>query len=152
MFAKYVNNQQREGQAVNNDINKIVVVKYSMNRTYLCVSWSWRRNFFPYCFKICNKRKWQPWIVAVYWSLERQMHCNCRKHIQCEGPEVRCWFWSLQRKMYAKYIKKSTTWGSVCIQRNKQNSSSKILNESHSPLCWFITKMQCLPVFLENMW
>ena len=41
----------------------------------------------------------------VYWLLERQMYCNCWKHIQCEGPALRCWFWLLQRKMYEKYVK-----------------------------------------------
>ena len=49
MYAKYVNNQQRELQAINDDIKKIAVVKYSMNCTYLCVSWSRRRNGCPYC-------------------------------------------------------------------------------------------------------
>ena len=38
MYAKYVNNKQREGQAIKDDIKKIAVVKFSMNRTYLCVS------------------------------------------------------------------------------------------------------------------
>ena len=66
--------------------------------------------------------------VAVYWSLERKMYCNCWKHIQCEVPAVRCRFWSLQRKIYAKYIWKSTTWGSGSIRRDEQNGSSKILN------------------------
>ena len=99
MYAKYVNNQQRKGRAVNNDINKIAVVKSSMNWTYLCVSWWQRRNVRPYCWKICNKRKQQPWIVVVYRSLERQMYCNYWNNIPCEGPSVRCRFWLLQRKI-----------------------------------------------------
>ena len=33
MYAKYVNNQQHEGPAVNDKINKIAVVKSSMNCT-----------------------------------------------------------------------------------------------------------------------
>ena len=38
IYAKYVNNKHREGRAINKDINKIAVVKYSMHRTYLCES------------------------------------------------------------------------------------------------------------------
>ena len=38
MYAKYVNNQQREAWEINDDINKTEVVKYSMNRTYQYVS------------------------------------------------------------------------------------------------------------------
>ena len=38
MYAKNVNSQQREGPELNNKINKILVVKFSMNRTYLSVS------------------------------------------------------------------------------------------------------------------
>ena len=76
-----------------------------MNRIYLCVSWWRRRNVCPYCWKICNKIKQQPWIVAVYWSLERQIYFDYWKHIQCEGPAVRCKFWSLRCNLYAKYVK-----------------------------------------------
>ena len=49
-YVKYVNNQQREVLAVNYKINKIAVVKFSMNCTYLCVSWWRRRNVCPYCW------------------------------------------------------------------------------------------------------
>ena len=38
MYEKYVNNQQHEGMTVNDKINKIAVVKFSMNCTHLCVS------------------------------------------------------------------------------------------------------------------
>ena len=38
MYAKYINNQQREGPAVDDKINKIAVVKFSMNQTYLFVN------------------------------------------------------------------------------------------------------------------
>ena len=54
--------------------------------------------------RICDKRKGQPQIVAVYWLLERQIYCKYLNNIQCEGPAVRCSLWSLQRKMYAKYV------------------------------------------------
>ena len=37
-----------EGPLVNYKINKISVVKSSMHRTYLCVSWWRRRNVFPH--------------------------------------------------------------------------------------------------------
>ena len=52
MYAKYVNNQQREGPAVDYKINKIAVVKFSMNCTYLCVSWWKIRNVCLYCWRI----------------------------------------------------------------------------------------------------
>ena len=104
MYAKCVNNQQHEGRALNDDINKIAVVKYSTNCTYLCVSWSWRCNGCLYCLEICDKKKRQPWLVAVYRLLKQLMYCNCWKHIQCEGPAVQCRFWWLQHKIYAKYV------------------------------------------------
>ena len=90
MYAKYVNNQQREGPAVNNNINKIEVVKFPMNRTYLLVSW-WRgRNVRRIVGKICDKIKQQLWMVAVYWSLERQMYCKYLNNGQRGGPAVHC--------------------------------------------------------------
>ena len=54
--------------------------------------------------KICDKGKQQPWIVAVYFSLEWQMYCKYFNNIHFEGPAVRYRLWSLQRKMYAKYV------------------------------------------------
>ena len=51
MYEKYVNNKQRELRAINDYINKIAVLKYSMNRTYLCVSLSLIRNGCPYCLE-----------------------------------------------------------------------------------------------------
>ena len=105
MYAKYVNNQQREVLAVYDAINKISVVKSSMNSTYLSVGWSQRCNVCLYCWKVCDNVKQQPCIVAVYRSLEQQVYCKYLNNIQCEGPAVRCRFWSLQRKMYAKYVK-----------------------------------------------
>ena len=38
IYAKYVNNQQREGPAEDDKIDKIAVVKISMNWNYVCVS------------------------------------------------------------------------------------------------------------------
>ena len=90
IYAKYVNNKQREGMAVYNTINKIAVVKSSMNRTYLCVGWSRICNVFPYCCKICDNIKQQPCIVAVYRSLEQQVNCKYLNNIQCGGPAVIC--------------------------------------------------------------
>ena len=89
---------------VNKKIEKIAVVKSSMNCTYPCVSWWIRRNICPYCWKNCDKRKQQPWIVAVYRSLERQMYCKYWNNIQCEGLAIRCGFWWLQQKMYVRYV------------------------------------------------
>ena len=83
MYAKYVNNQQLEGLAVYDAINKIAVVKSSMNCTYLCVGWSQRCNVFLYCWKICDNIQQQPQIVAFYRSLERQVHCILFKYLQC---------------------------------------------------------------------
>ena len=37
---------------------------------------------------ICDVIKQQPWIVVVYWSLERQMYCKYVNNRQHEGPEV----------------------------------------------------------------
>ena len=90
MYAKYVNNQQREGLAVYDTINKIAVVKYSMNCTYLYVCWSRRCNVRLYCWKICDNIKQQPCIVAVYWSLDRQVNCKYLYNIQCDDPAVGC--------------------------------------------------------------
>ena len=70
MYAKYVNNQQREGLDVYDAINKIAVVKSSMNSNYLCVGLSLICNVCPYCWKICDNIKPKPCIVAVYRSLE----------------------------------------------------------------------------------
>ena len=81
-----------EGPPVNNKINKIAVIKSSMNRTQLFVGWWRRRNVRPYCWKICDKRKRQPWIVMFYRLLERQMYCIYFNNIQCEVPAVRCRF------------------------------------------------------------
>ena len=82
-----------EGPAVNNKINKIEVREYSTNCTYLCFGWWQRRNVCPYCWKKCGKRKQQPWIFAVYRSLERIYFCKYLNNIQCESPAVRCRFW-----------------------------------------------------------
>ena len=38
--------------------------------------------------KICDEIKQQPWIVVVYWSLERQIYCKYVNHQQREGPAV----------------------------------------------------------------
>ena len=107
-----------EGLAVNDKINKIEVEveESSMNCTYLCFGWWRRHNVRPYCWKICDKRKRKPWIVAVYRSLERQMYCKYLNNIQCEGPAVRCRFWSLQRKMYAKYLNNQQREGQAVIE------------------------------------
>ena len=37
IYAKYINNQKREKRDINKNKNQIAVVKYSMNRTYLCI-------------------------------------------------------------------------------------------------------------------
>ena len=39
---------------------------------------------------ICDVIKKQPWIVAVYRSLERQMYYKYVNNRQREGPEVQC--------------------------------------------------------------
>ena len=75
-------------------------------------------------------------------------------------------------------MKTNTVWGSsgtvyvlvvanqnICKRRkNQQRKVPAVLGaikkiavvkssmECHLPLCCFITKMQCLPVLLENMW
>ena len=90
MYAKYVKNKLHECLAVYGVINKIAVVKSSMNCTYLCVGWSQRCNVCPYCWKICDNIKQQPCIVAVYRSLEQQVHCKYLNNIQCDGPAVIC--------------------------------------------------------------
>ena len=90
IYAKYVNNQQCEGTAVNDKINKIAVVKFSINCTYLCFIWWRRRNVRQNCWKICDKIKQQTWIVAVYWSLVQQMYCKYLNNRQREVPAVRC--------------------------------------------------------------
>ena len=38
---------------------------------------------------VCDTIKQQPWIVAVYWLLERQMYCKYLNNRQREGPAVR---------------------------------------------------------------
>ena len=102
MNAKYINNQQREGRLVNGDINRITVVNPEwITLTYVLVD-DEDATFARIVGKTCKKRKRQPWIVSVYRSLERQIYCNYWNNIQCEGPSVRCRFWSFQRKMYAK--------------------------------------------------
>ena len=37
---------------------------------------------------LCDKIKQQPWIAAVYWSLQRQMYEKYDNNQQREGPEV----------------------------------------------------------------
>ena len=58
--------------------------------------------------RIGDKIKQQPWIVVVYWSLERQMYCKYENNRQCEGTTV------------LEAIK---------------NTSSMIINAFHLPLC-----------------
>ena len=60
MYAKYVNNQQREGRAINVDINRIGVVKYSMNRNYHVLVDYEDAIGARIVWKICNRRKRQP--------------------------------------------------------------------------------------------
>ena len=38
IYAKYAKNQQCDGRSIDDDINKIVLVKYSMHLTYRCES------------------------------------------------------------------------------------------------------------------
>ena len=38
--------------------------------------------------RICDEIKQQPWIVVVYWSLERQIYCRYVNNQQREGPAV----------------------------------------------------------------
>ena len=123
-----------EGPAVNNKINKIAVVESSMNRTYLCVGWWKRRNICPNCWKICDKREWQPWIVAVYRLLKRKMYCKYLNNIQCEGPAVQCRFWSLQHRMYAKYVNNQQREGPTV---NKNINKIVVVKSSmnHTYLC-----------------
>ena len=58
--------------------------------------------------RIRDKLKQKPWIVAVYRSL--------------------------QRKMYAKYVNDQQR-GGPGVNVKIKNNSSKIINESHLPLC-----------------
>ena len=39
---------------------------------------------------LCDIIKQQPWIVAVYCPLERQMYCKYVNNRQREGPAVQC--------------------------------------------------------------
>ena len=88
MYCKYVNNQQREGPALLNAINKIAVVQLSMNCTYHCVGRGRRRNVCPYCWQSmwCNK------IITVNsrgLSVVRTTHVlNYVNNQQREGPPV----------------------------------------------------------------
>ena len=61
--------------------------------------------FASFVKKICDKYKQQPYIFALYRSLDQQVYCKHLNNIQCDGPAVRCRFWSLQRKMNASYVK-----------------------------------------------
>ena len=160
MYAKYVNNQQHEERAVKNGINKIALVKSSMNCTYLCVSWSLRRNVCPYCWKICDKIKRQPLIVVVYRLLKRQMYCKYLNNIQYEGPAVRCRLRLLQRKMYAKYVKnQQRECLSVCDAVNKIAVVKSSMNRTYlcvgwsqrfnvCPYCW--RSMRCNQMITVN--
>ena len=40
--------------------------------------------------EVCDVINEQPRIVAVYWSLERQMYCKYGKNRQREGSVVQC--------------------------------------------------------------
>ena len=38
--------------------------------------------------RICDEIKQQPWIVVVYWLLERQIYCKYVNNQQLESPAV----------------------------------------------------------------
>ena len=151
IYIKYVNNQQREGRAVNDKTNKTAVVKYSMNHTYLCVSWRRIRNVRPYYWKQFDKRKQQTWLVAVYWYLERKMYYNYWNNIQCEGPEVRCSFWSLQQNIYAKYVNNQQREGlAVNDKINKTAVVKSSTNCTYLCVSWW-RRRNVRPYFWKNV-
>ena len=45
-------------------------------------------TFAPIVDRIYDKIKQQPWIVVVYWSLERQVYSKYVNNQQHEGPAV----------------------------------------------------------------
>ena len=108
-------------------------------------------TFARIVWKICHKRKRQPWIVAVYRSLERQIYFNCWKEIQCEDQAVQCRFWSLQRKIYAKIRKNQQREVPAVLGAINKIAVVKSSMECHLPLCWFITKMKFLHKFFVAM-
>ena len=140
-FLKQLANQIRantmtifEELEVNKKIEKIAVVKSSMNCTYPCVSWWIRRNICPYCWKHCDKRKQQPWIVAVYWSLERQMYCKYVNNQQREGPAVL----DSINKIAVVLLSMNPTYLFFCRSRRR----------NVCPYCW--KSMQCYQITTVN--
>ena len=86
-------------------INKIAVVNNQWIALIFVLVDNENTMFARIVGNICDKRKQQPRIVAVYWLLERQIYWKYLNNIQCEGLAVWCRFRSLQRKMYAEYVK-----------------------------------------------
>ena len=64
--------------------------------------------------------------TVYYLFLATQNVCKRRKNQQCEEPAV--------------------------LEAINKIALVKSSMECHLSLCWFIAKMQCLPVWLENMW
>ena len=85
MYAKYGNNQQCRGPAVNDAINKIAVVFFELTSVLV---YEKGETFACIVGRICDEIKQQPWIVVVYWLLERQICCKYVNNQQHEGPAV----------------------------------------------------------------
>ena len=142
MYCKYVNNQQREGPAVHDVINKISKQSTTwgssgtrrdkqnsssmiINKLHLSLCW------------LITKAQYFPVLLEEY-VMKKTTTMNSRGLLVVRTKNV-LWIW----KEYKK-------WGYSVTRRDKQNSSSLIINELHLPLCWCITKTQRLPVLLAE--
>ena len=88
MYAKYVNKQQREGPGVNDAINKIALVKLSIQWTYLCVGRWQRRKVCLYCWKNMWWNNTTTLNICGLLVIRTKIYCKYVNNRQREGPAV----------------------------------------------------------------